>query len=171
MNASKTKWVGVLVAVGALVGCGAEADVSSQEPTQAEEELSSAGRQKAEIVQLLARYETALNANDVPAVVDLYTDDSVLLPGNTPTVAGIQAVEQFYTGTFQAIDLDLKFHVAEVVVSNDLAYLRSNSTGTIKIVATATNIPSANQELFVLRKHAGHWKFARYAFSSTLPAQ
>src|SRR5258705_12193398 len=113
MNASKTKWVGVLFAVCALVGCGAEADVSSQEPTRAQEELSSSNRQKAEIEQLLGRYERALNANDVNGVVQLYTDDGVLMPQETPTVVGIKAVEQFYAGTFQAIDLDLKFKIAE----------------------------------------------------------
>ena len=42
-------------------------------------------RQRAEIVGVLKSYERALNASDVAGVVQLYTDDAVLLaPGAPP---------------------------------------------------------------------------------------
>ncbi len=157
MNSSTTRGVGIVFALSALVACGTSADPANQDP-------------RPEIEQLLGKYERALNANDVQGVVQLYTNDSVLMPQETPTVVGIKAVEQFYVGTFQAIDLDLKFQIAEVQApSNEWAFLRTTSTGTVKILANGVQAPSSNQELFVLHKDAGQWKLARYSFSSTLP--
>ena len=128
-------------------------------------------RQRAEIVGVLKSYERALNASDVAGVVRLYTDDAVLLAQGAPPAVGINAVRQAYTGIFQAIDIDLAFQVAEVrVASPDWAFLRSTSNGSITILATGAQAPSSNQELFVLQKSQGRWKFARYAFSSVLPS-
>jgi len=53
-------------------------------------------------------------------------------------------------------------------VSPEWAFLRSNSTGTIRILANGAQLPSSNQELFVLHKSQGRWKIARYSFSSVL---
>lgn len=125
---------------------------------------------EAAIMQQLQSYEQALNNSDAKAVVKLYTDDSVLMPQETPTVVGIKAVEQFYVATFQAIDINLHFQIAEIqVVSDEWAFLRTTSAGTMKIHATGNEVPSHNQELFVLHKEVGAWKLARYSFSSTLP--
>jgi uncharacterized protein (TIGR02246 family) len=125
---------------------------------------------EAAITQQLQSYEQALNNSDVKAVMKLYTDDSVLMPQETPTVVGIKAVEQFYVATFQAIDINLHFQIAEIqVVSNEWAFLRTTSTGTMKIHATGNQVPAHTQELFVLHKEVGSWKLARYSFSSTLP--
>jgi uncharacterized protein (TIGR02246 family) len=125
----------------------------------------------AAIKAVLKSYEQALNASDVQGVVQLYTDDAVLLPPNAPSAVGIDAVRATYTGIFQAIDLDLTFQIAEVkVVSPDWAFLRSSSNGTVTILANGAQIPSSNHELFVLHKTQGRWKLARYSFSSVLPA-
>lgn len=126
---------------------------------------------EAAIKKVLASYETALNASNTDAVISLYTDDAVLLPQETPTVVGGEAVKQFYAGTFKAIKLDLKFQIAELqAVSNEWAFLRTTSSGALKILAAGNDVPVHNQELFVLHKQAGQWKFAQYGFSSTLPA-
>jgi uncharacterized protein (TIGR02246 family) len=132
---------------------------------------SSDSAQRAEIVGVLKSYERSLNASDVAGVARLYTDDAVVLAPGAPSAVGIDAVRAAYTGIFQAIDLDLTFEVAEVnVVSGDWAFLRSNSHGTVRILANGAQAPSSNQELFVLNKSRGCWKLARYSFSSALPS-
>jgi uncharacterized protein (TIGR02246 family) len=131
----------------------------------------SAAQQRAAIKAVLKSYEQALNASDVEGVVQLYTDDAVLLAPGAPSAVGIQAVRAAYTGIFQAIDIDLTFEIAEVkVVSPNWAVLRSTSTGVVTVLANGAQIPSSNQELFVLQKSQGHWKLARYSFSSVLPS-
>jgi uncharacterized protein (TIGR02246 family) len=146
----------------------------AQSPQQAasthSQRYESAGQQR-QIENVLKNYEHSLNAGDVEGVVRLYTDDAVLLPPNAPSAVGGEAVRAAYTGIFQAIHLDLTFTIAEVkVMAPDWAFIRSDSTGSITILANGAQIPSSNHELFVLHKTQGRWKFARYSFSSTLPA-
>jgi ketosteroid isomerase-like protein len=104
-------------------------------------------------------------------VTRLYTDDAAVLAPGAPSAVGITAVRATYTSIFQAIDIDLTFSVAEVkVVSRNWAFLRSTSNGVITNLPNGAQIPSSNQELFVLHKRHGHWKLARYSFSSVLPS-
>jgi hypothetical protein len=88
-----------------------------------------------------------------------------------PSAVGIDAVRATYTNIFHAIDIDLAFKAAEVrVVSPNWAFLRSTSNGSITILANGAQVPSSNQELFVLHKVRGSWKLVRYSFSSVLPS-
>lgn len=126
-------------------------------------------QQRAGIERLLTSYERSLNASDVAGVTRLYTADGVLLAPDAPSAVGIKAVREAYTNTFQAIDLDITFEIAEVkLLSPRWALLRTNSTGVIKIRANGAQVPEGNQELFLLRKTRGSWKIARYSFSSFL---
>jgi uncharacterized protein (TIGR02246 family) len=147
---------------------------SPQQPRSrhAHQRSQSTARQRAAIEKVLKSYEQALNAGDIEGVVRLYTDDAVLLAPGAPSAVGINAVRAAYTGIFQTIDVDLTFEIAEVnVVSPDWAFLRSTSHGVVTVLAGGAQIPSSNQELFVLHKSRGCcWKVARYSFSSTLPS-
>ena len=161
MNASKLKLAGSVLALNMLVGCGVEEVAAAQ----------GNGAMQTEIEQLLGKYETALNAGDVQAVLKVYGSDPVVMTAEQPAAVGTPAVEGFYTGTFKAIGLNLKFKVAEVkAFGSDWAMLRSTSTGLMKINANGAEVPSSFQELFVVHKEGGKWKFARYFFSSAVPA-
>lgn len=121
------------------------------------------------IVAVLKTYERALNANDVPGVLKLYAPGGVFMPQYSPSQVGAKAIRRAYTGVFKAIDLDIAFDIIEVrVLGNGWAFARTNSSGTVTILATGARLPERNQELFVLQKQKnGAWKIARYAFSST----
>jgi uncharacterized protein (TIGR02246 family) len=122
------------------------------------------------IETVLTKYAAALKACDVDAVMSLYTDDAVLMAQESPPAIGAAAVRQAYAGVFNAIVLDIKFHVAEVVeLTPEWAFACTTSTGTIKINANGAIIPEANQELFIFRKAGGTWKIARYSFSVINP--
>jgi uncharacterized protein (TIGR02246 family) len=162
-----------VVAVACLslqAGSIGQARAAQDSPTPRSHQRVEAGP-RAEIAAVLKKYERALNASDAAGVVRLYTQDAVLMaPGAGPAV-GIDAVAKAYAGIFQAIDIDLTFTIAEVkVVAADWAFLRSTSSGTVVDRASGAEVPSSNQELFVLHKIQGHWKLARYSFSSVLPA-
>jgi uncharacterized protein (TIGR02246 family) len=165
----KKIYLAVTLALASLLGVSA---AHAQSPRQAaqSERYQSDGQQR-QVEDVIGSYESALNTGDLQAVLGLYADDAVLLAPNAPSAVGIDAVRAAYTGIFQAISLDLTFTIAEVkVVSPDYAFLRSDSNGTITILANGAVIPSSNHELFVLHKVQGRWKLARYSFSSTLPA-
>jgi len=125
--------------------------------------------QRAEIEQLLNKYERALNTGDVQGAVQLYTADGVLMAPENPPAVGAKVLQQAYAGIFEAIALKLKFQIAETeLLSPEWALLRTTSTGVVKILANGAEVPGSNQELFLLRKTDGQWKIARYSFSSTV---
>ena len=123
------------------------------------------------IRQLLSSYETALNAQDTDTIVALYADDGVFMPQHSLPQVGRDNIRLAYQRVFAAITLDVRFEIDEVrLLSEDWAFVRTRSDGSVKINATGDSGPEANQELFLLqRADDGNWKFARYIFSTTNP--
>jgi uncharacterized protein (TIGR02246 family) len=159
------------VAVACLaLQAAAPAAYAQQQPQAASAKSQVAeSRQQAQIERLLSEYEQALNASDVNAAVQLYTDDGVFMAPENPAAVGTKLLREAYAGVFQAISLKLKFQIAETkLLSPEWALLRTTSTGIVKILANGAEVPGSNQELFLLRKTRGQWKIARYSFSSVL---
>lgn len=125
----------------------------------------------AAIRNVLIRYEQALNASDTAAVMSLYAADGVFMPAFSPSAVGEAEVHRAYDAVFNAIELDVKFDIAEIaVIAPDWAFARTNSAGSVTIHATGAKGPETNQELFLLhRTSGGDWKIARYSFSPTKP--
>jgi uncharacterized protein (TIGR02246 family) len=123
------------------------------------------------IESVLARYEQALNASDVDAVMTLYADDGVFMAQHSPPNVGRVAIRRAYDSVFEAIDLDVRFTVDEVIqASPQWAFARTRSEGFVTINATGDRAPEGNQELFVFEKQdSGEWKISRYIFSTTNP--
>jgi uncharacterized protein (TIGR02246 family) len=162
----------VAVAISCLVlASGSPAQAQPlQQSTSSSSQLGHVEGQRAQIEEVLRRYQRALNASDVAGVMQLYTDDAVLLQAGSPTAVGSDAVREAYIGIFQAIDIDLRFTIAEVIVASpEWAFLRSTGSGTVTALADGVQTQAATQELFVLHKDRGRWKLARYSFSSRLP--
>lgn len=120
---------------------------------------------------LLQTYEQVLNAGDVSGVLRLYTRDGVFMAPHNPSAVGIHAIKTAYESVFKAIDLDVKFDIAEIkVIAGNWAFARTYSAGTTTINATGEKVAEGNQELFVLQRAGdGQWKIARYSFSTTNP--
>ena len=124
----------------------------------------------AALTDTLRRYEAALNASDAGAVVKLYAEDGVFMPQHFPSAVGAVQVRAAYDGVFSTIRLSVAFDIVEVVpVAEDWAFARTNSAGTVTVLATGDSGPEANQELFVMQRVEGAWKIARYAFCTTNP--
>ena len=120
---------------------------------------------------VMSSYESALNASNTEAVMLLYAEDGVFMAPNNQSAVGKASVRQAYDAVFKTITLKVKFSIAELVVmSPQWAFVRTNSTGTQKINATAATSHEGNQELFILKKvDDGQWRIARYSFSTTNP--
>jgi uncharacterized protein (TIGR02246 family) len=124
------------------------------------------------MVAVLAKYQDAANKSDANAVEALFALDGVLMAENSDSAVGAEAVGQAYSAMASAIKLDITFKVEEVrQLSPDWGFARTHSTGTIRLLATGTVVPEANQELFLFQRVEGDWKIARYSFSTILPPQ
>lgn len=120
------------------------------------------------IISVVNFYEQALNGNDVDRMLQLFTEDGIILLQGASTSIGTEAVGKFYLSLFKALDFDLKFNIDEVVqMSAEWAFIRTTSSGKVTILSNNSNNLSKGHELFILKKQAdGNWKIARYAGSS-----
>lgn len=126
------------------------------------------------IRQQLQRYESALNTSDTTAVMKLYEPNAVFMAQNYQPAIGLQAIQQSYSHIFSVIKLDVKFEIDELTkLSPQWALLRTRSAAMVKVLGTdLPEFAEANQEVFLLHKDkSSQWRFARYIFSSTLPAR
>jgi len=122
------------------------------------------------VADALAKYEKALNASSTDEVMELYAPDGVFMPQHSPSSIGTDAIRRAYDAVFNTITLKVKFNVAEIQeLSRQWVFARTNSAGKTKIHATGKEQPEANQELFLFQNIDGHWKIARYCFSTTTP--
>ena len=123
------------------------------------------------VTALLAKYNEALNASSTEAVMPLYAEDGVFMPPYGQSAVGSEAIKKAYDAVFEAITLNVKFTIAEIVeMTPERAFARTTSAGTTTDHATGARSAEGNQELFIFKKeHDGAWKIARYSFSSTNP--
>jgi uncharacterized protein (TIGR02246 family) len=123
------------------------------------------------VAEVLSAYNQALNSSDTDAVMPLYAQDGVFMPPYSPSAVGLADVRKAYDAVFAAIQLSVKFTIAEVVeMGPDWVFARTNSAGTTLNHATGAISKEGNQELFIFRKEKdGKFKIARYAFSTTNP--
>ena len=62
------------------------------------------------INSVLKFYETALNANNIEAILDLYGSEPVFMPQHVPALMGREAVRAGYAHVFSTIKLARKIH-------------------------------------------------------------
>ncbi|AKF97194.1 YybH family protein [Pseudomonas aeruginosa] len=121
------------------------------------------------IQSILQSYETALNANDIDAILDLYGEAPVFIPQHAPALVGREAVRAGYQQVFASIKLQIRFDIHEVEVIGDWAWARTSSAGRTRLLAEDVEIAEGNNELFVFRREHGHWKIHRYLFATNQP--
>ena len=118
---------------------------------------------------IMENYAAALRSNNVEALVALYAPNGVFMREDMPAVVGRDALGKAYREVFAALKLDLAFMIQETEVSGDMAWLRSTSTGRIKILATGAESSNSFNELVVFRREAGAWKIRSYIYASNRP--
>ncbi|HEJ5566920.1 YybH family protein [Pseudomonas aeruginosa] len=121
------------------------------------------------IQSILQSYETALNANDIDAILDLYGEAPVFIPQHAPALVGREAVRAGYQQVFASIKLQIRFDIHEVEVIGDWAWARTSSAGRTRLLVEDVEIAEGNNELFVFRREHGHWKIHRYLFATNQP--
>lgn len=122
---------------------------------------------KAEITALLKNYERALNRSNVNEVMQLYAKDSIFMPSNKPTAVGYAQVTKAYQHVFEDLNLEVSFHIDEILVRDDLAFVRTVSDGKITLLKKDMVIKNNSRELFIMKRVQHHWKIFRYIFNET----
>ncbi len=121
------------------------------------------------IKEVINRYEQALNASSTDGVMKLYGENPVFMPQHSTALEGREAVRAGYDHVFRTIQLNIKFMVYEIEEFGELAFVRTSSAGTTKILANNATVKEGNNELFIFRKENGDWKIHRYLFATSNP--
>src|SRR5271155_4063198 len=101
------------------------------------------------VAEVLSAYNQALNSSDPNAVMPLYAENGVFMPPYSPSAVGLAEVRKAYEAVFAAIQLTVKFNIAEIVeISPEWVLARTNSAGTTLNHATGAISKEGNQELF-----------------------
>jgi uncharacterized protein (TIGR02246 family) len=112
------------------------------------------------IRDLVATWMKASAAGDLPAVLDLMTDDVVfMVPGREPF--GKEAFAAMSKG-MGAVRMEGRSDIREIQMLGDVAYIRNHIEMTMTPPGGAT-VRRAGYTLSILRKQDGKWRLARDA--------
>ena len=121
---------------------------------------------EAKIRELISEYQIALNNEEIEKIPTLYSEQAIFMPPDVPAIKGVEEVVLTYEYLFSQFDFELEFDIKQVVISENFAYVLSNSEGTITLESNETEVTSKNQEIFILIKEGDDWKISRYMFNS-----
>ncbi len=121
---------------------------------------------EAKIRELISVYQIALNNEEIEKIPTLYSEQAIFMPPEIPAINGVEEIVHTYEYLFSQFDFELEFDIKEVVISENFAYVLSNSEGTITLESSDTEETSKNQEIFILIKEGDNWKISRYMFNS-----
>jgi uncharacterized protein (TIGR02246 family) len=136
--------------------------------------VAFAGRAEAQVpdgpVKVMERYAAALQSRDVEALVALYTANGVFTRPDFPSAAGHDALRAAYKEVFATLQVSLRFDIREVEALGDIAWLRSNSSGKVKVLKTGVETSDSYHQLVVFRREAGSWKIRDYLYAPAHPS-
>jgi len=121
---------------------------------------------EAKIRELIFAYQNMLNNEEIEKISTLYSKQAIFMPPDIPPINGVEEIGLTYEYLFSQFNFELEFDIKEVVISENFAYVLSNSEGTITLESDETEETSKNQENFILIKEGDDWKISRYMFNS-----
>mgnify|MGYP000692926221 CR=1 FL=1 len=120
------------------------------------------------IKTIISSYEQALNSANTEKIEGLFSKDGVLVLQGSPASVGIDDIKAFYNSLFKTLNFNLKFNIKEVVyMSPDWAFVKTTTSGTVKLLASNFKNKGDGHEFFILKKQNGDWKIDQYSGSSS----
>jgi uncharacterized protein (TIGR02246 family) len=117
-----------------------------------------------------AAFATAMRANDMDAIVNMYTADATLMPPNLPAAHGPNAIRATWTGFLgQFSSTDITLTADDVQQSGDLAAETGRYMVHVVPKGTTATVTDSGKYIVVWKKTDGRWKISRDIFNSDLP--
>jgi ketosteroid isomerase-like protein len=116
-------------------------------------------------------YVTAINSNDLDAILAVLTDDVVFMPPGSPRLVGKPAVRSWAGGYLDAYASQWDKTMIEFVVMGDWAFEQYAYTSTEIPRGGGLEVRDTGKGLIIYRRDAdGTWRVARDAWNSNRPA-
>jgi uncharacterized protein (TIGR02246 family) len=133
-----------------LSGCNVE-----QDHTTTEEDLAA-------IRQFLEHSGEAVNAGDVEAEVNRFTEDGIYMWPGLPSIEGHEELRKFFERRFAEVEVQLENVTVEVEVSGDWAFDRGKYVANIRSRSSGKVQIHHGKYINILRRQAdGTWRVAR----------
>lgn len=127
-------------------------------------------RDAASIRSLLAEYNQICAAGDAAAYASLFTEDAVLMPPNTPDVAGRSAVETWAEALFGTMKVQVDTEDAEIEFADGWAFVRGGYSATFTPKSGGAPVEDTGNWFDIVRRQPdGSWQFARTMWASNRP--
>ena len=113
----------------------------------------------------------AFSAENIDAVMDVVTDDIVMMGPNEPLVSGREAVREWANGFTAMFSITFNsYETDEIEVAGDLAYERYTAHWTITPKDGSDAVDEILKGIHIFRRQAdGSWKIARDIWNSDEP--
>ena len=80
---------------------------------------------------IINSYQQALNAGDAAGMTTLFAGNAVYSSNDAPAISGYYHIQSRYDQLFKKCHFHLIFKIVDILVSDSLAYLKINGTGTV----------------------------------------
>lgn len=134
--------------------------------------VSAAAQQSTDVKTIIAnnasQFAAAASHGNVDGMVALYDEHAILMPPNSPSMNGRDAIRQFWTGFASLGAIDAKLFTDDIINSGDVAA----ETGHFELTITPKSgapIKDSGKYLVLWRNVGGQWKMVRDIFNSSLP--
>jgi uncharacterized protein (TIGR02246 family) len=152
-------WLVVLPMSIACFAAGQGSDVAfSSDPA------TNAGQRA--VYDVVHRYETALNAGDVDAILDLFAPDAVAEWNDKRTYATRDQRREGYAALFKIARFSTVFAYDTIDVNGDVAIVRTHHHKGAAVIEHGKSVTDYNREVFVLKRVNGDWKIYLYTFNT-----
>lgn len=112
-----------------------------------------------------AVFVSAMNKGDIATAMSVYTDDAKLLPPNSPTLTGVENIQQFWEGAAEALGIKgVSINTVTVDFLDDTAIEHGEYTLTL-----ANGTDKGKFIMVWKRQDDGSWKWHVDIFNSDLP--
>jgi uncharacterized protein (TIGR02246 family) len=109
----------------------------------------------------------AWNEGDYEGFVKYMDDEATLMPQNTSSIKGLEAIRELYKGSFENMEFEVRQTIDEIQVFGDYAYEIGAWEGSI-IPKDGSDVVNYNNKTITIYKKDkdGSWKIFRWMYSS-----
>lgn len=117
----------------------------------------------------IRNYFKHLYDSNTDAILDLYSENAVLMPADLPSAIGKAELVSAYNQTFMGIKfVSATTDYDEISVYENIAIVRTTSEVNLFLIKEKQDIKSKIREFFILNKEKEEWKISRYMFNREL---
>jgi uncharacterized protein (TIGR02246 family) len=110
----------------------------------------------------LEKWNAATEAQDLPALLSMVTDDVIVLPPGRPPVRGKSELGALYTQAFSRFRMEQDSTFAEIVLAGDWAFAWGADAVVLTPAAGGEPIRVSGSAVSILKREAdGAWRLAR----------